>query len=62
MKFDEKLKIDNSIRKHPQSFQSNTNHLDEVLINLRLIRSFFDAYLTCSMIVQKLKIVAGPDL
>ena len=42
VKFDEKLKIDNSIKKH-QSFQSNTHYLDEVLINLGLIRSFFDA-------------------
>ena len=43
VKFDEKSKIDNPIRNHPQSFQSNTDHLDEVLINLGLIRSFFDA-------------------
>ena len=43
VKFNEKLKIDNSIRKHPLSFQSNTDHLDEVLINLGLIGSFFDA-------------------
>ena len=43
MKFDKKLRIDNSIRKHPQSLQSNTHHLDEVLINLDFIRSFFDA-------------------
>ena len=43
VKFKEKLKIDNSIRKHPLSFQSNTDHLDEVLINLGLIGSFFDA-------------------
>ena len=42
MKFDEKSKIDNPIRNHTQSFQSNTDHLDEVLINLGLIRSFFD--------------------
>ena len=42
VKFDEQLKIDNSIRKHPKSFQSNTHHLDEVMINLGLIRSFFD--------------------
>ena len=62
VKFDEKLKIDNSIRNHPYSFQSNTHHLDEVLINLGLIKSFFDAKLTCSVIVQKLKIIAGPDL
>ena len=39
-----------------------SDSLDEVLINLVLIRSFFDAQLTCSMIVQKLKIIAGPDL
>ena len=62
MKFDEKSKINNFIRNHPYFFQSNTDHLDEVLINLGLIRSFFDAYLICSVIVQKLKIVAGPDL
>ena len=62
VKFDEKLKIDNSIRKHPYSFQSNTHHLDEALIDLGLIRSFFDAQLTCSVKVQKLKIIAGPDL
>ena len=43
MKFDKKFKIDNSIRNHPYSFQCNTDHLDEVLINLGLIRSFFDA-------------------
>ena len=42
MKFDEKLKIDISIRKHQKSLQSNTDHLDEALINLGLIRSFFD--------------------
>ena len=42
VKFDEKLKIDNSIRNHPKSFQRNTDHLDEVLINLGLIGSFFD--------------------
>ena len=42
VKFDEKLKITNFIRNHPYSFQSNTDHLDEVLINLGLIRSFFD--------------------
>ena len=41
VKFDEKFKIDNSIRKHPQSFQSNTHLLGEDLINLGLIRSFF---------------------
>ena len=40
MKFDKQLKIDNSIRKHPKSFQSNTHHLDEVMINLGLNRSF----------------------
>ena len=51
VEFDEKLKVDNSIRNHPQSFQSNTDHLDEVLINLGLIRSFFDPKLTCSVIV-----------
>ena len=62
VKFDEKLKIDNSIRKHPYSLQSNTHHLDEVLINFGLIRSFYDAQLTCSVIVQKLKIIEGPDL
>ena len=62
MKFDKKSKIDNSITKHPYSFQSNTHHLDEVLINLGLIKSFFDAKLTCSVIVQKLKIITGPDL
>ena len=62
VKFDKQLKIDISIRKHPKTFQSNTHHLDDVMINLGLIRSFFDAYLTCSVIVQKLKIVAGPDL
>ena len=43
VKFDEKLKIDNSIRNHPLIFQSNTDHLDEILLNLGLIRSFFDA-------------------
>ena len=42
VKFDEKLKINNSIRNHPQYFQSNTHCLDEVLTNLGLIRSFFD--------------------
>ena len=42
VKFEEKLKIDNPIRNHPYSFQSNTHHLDEVLINLGLIKSFFD--------------------
>ena len=42
MKFEEKLKIGNSIRNHPLSFQRNTDHLDEVLINLGLIGSFFD--------------------
>ena len=52
VKFDEKSKMDNSIR----------NHDDEVLINLGLIRSFFDGQLTCSMIVQELKIFAGLDL
>ena len=62
VKFDEKLKIYNPIRNHPYSFQSNTHHLDEVLINLGLIKSFFDAKLTCSVIIQKLKIIAGPDL
>ena len=62
VKFDEKLKIDNSIRKHPKSFQSNSDHLDEVLINLGLIGSFFDGSLTSSVNVQKLKIIAGLDL
>ena len=62
VKFDEKLKTNNSIRKHPKSLQNNTHHLDEALIDLALIRSFFDAQLTCSVIVQKLKIIAGPDL
>ena len=62
VKFDEKLKIDNPIRNHPYSFQSNTHHLDQVLITLGLIKSFFDAKLTYSVIVQKLKIIAGPDL
>ena len=38
MKFDEKSKIDNPIRNHTQSFQ----RIDEVLINLGLIKSFFD--------------------
>ena len=41
MKFDEKSKIDNSIRNHPKSFQSNTHYLDEVQINLGLIRNLF---------------------
>ena len=62
VKFDEKLKINISIREHPYSFQSNTHYLDEALINLSLISSFFDPLLTCSVIVQKLKIIAGPDL
>ena len=62
MKFDEKLKIDNSIKNHPKSFQSNTHHLGEALINLGLIWSFFYPYLTCSVTVQKLKIIASPDL
>ena len=62
VKFHEKSKIDNSIRNQQQTFQSNTHHLDEVLINLGLIRIFFDGQLTCSMIVQELKIIAGPDL
>ena len=62
VKFDEKSKIDNSIRNHPLSFQSNTDHLDEVMINFGLISYLFDAYLTCSVIVQKMKIIAGPDL
>ena len=43
MKFDKKLIIDNSIRKHPYSFQSNTDHVDEVMINLGLIKTFFDS-------------------
>ena len=42
VKFDEKSRIYNSITNHLSSFQSNTHHLDEVLINLGLIRSFFD--------------------
>ena len=42
VKFDKKAKIDNSIRNNPQSFQSNTHHLDKVMINLGLIKSFFD--------------------
>ena len=42
VKFDKKSKIDNSIRNHPQSFQSYTDYLDEVLINHGLIKSFFD--------------------
>ena len=42
VKFDEKSKIDNPIRNHPQYLQSNIDHLDEVLINLGLIKSFFD--------------------
>ena len=42
VKFDEKLKIDNSIRKHPSTLLSNTDHLHDVLINLVLIRSFID--------------------
>ena len=42
LKFHEKFKIDNSIRKYPQTLQSNTDHLHEVLINLVLIRSFID--------------------
>ena len=62
VKFDEKSKIDNSIRNQPLFFQSNTHHLHEVLIKLCLIRSFFYGYLTSSKIVQKLKIIAGPDL
>ena len=62
VKFDEKFKIDNSIRKHPSTLQSNTDHLEEVLINLGLIRSFFDGELTYSVIVQKVKIITGPDL
>ena len=32
MKFDEKSKMDNSIRNHPKSFQSNTHHVDEVFL------------------------------
>ena len=43
VKFDVKLKIDNSIRNYPSSSQSNTHHLDEALINHDVIRSFFDA-------------------
>ena len=42
MKFDEKSKIDNPSRNHPQFLQSNIDHLDEILINLGLIKSFFD--------------------
>ena len=41
MKFDEKSKIDNSIRKHPLSFQSKRHRHYEVLINLGLIRNIF---------------------
>ena len=41
VKFDEKLKIDNSIRNHPLIFQSNTDHLGYVLINFGLIRNIF---------------------
>ena len=41
VKCGEKLKIDNSIRNHPKSFQRNTHHLDEVQINLYLIRNLF---------------------
>ena len=37
---------------------SNTHHLDEVLIYLGLVGSVLDGYLTCSMIVQKQKIIA----
>ena len=39
VKFEEKLRIDNFIRKHPQSYQSNTHLFDEFFC---LIRSFFD--------------------
>ena len=42
VKLDEKSKIDNPIRNYPQSFQSYTDHLDEVLINLGLIKCCFD--------------------
>ena len=42
VKFDKRSKIDNSIINNPKSFKSNAHHLDEVLINLGLIRSFFD--------------------
>ena len=42
VKFDENSKIDNPIRNHPQFLQSNIDHLGEVLINLGLIKSFFD--------------------
>ena len=34
---------------------SNTHHLDEVLIYLGLVGSVLDGYLTCSVIVQKQK-------
>ena len=62
MKFDDKLKIKNFIRNHPSFFQSNTHHLDEVLTNLGLIRSFFHSISNMLVIVQNLKIIAGPDL
>ena len=62
VKFHEKSKIDNPIINHPQFLQSNIDHRDEVLINLGLMKSFFDGLLTCFIIVQKMKIIAGPDL
>ena len=39
VKFEEKSRIDNSIRNHPYSFQSYTHLFDEFFC---LIRSFFD--------------------
>ena len=59
VKFEEKSRIDNSIRNHRYCFQSNTHLYDEFFC---LIRSFFDGILTCYMIVQKLKIIAVLDL
>ena len=40
VKFENKSKIDNFIRNHTITFESNTHHVDEVFC---LIRSFFDA-------------------
>ena len=59
MKFDEKSKINNFVRNYPYSFQSNTHHLDEVLINLILIMYIFTNMLRDS---SKTENYCRPDL
>ena len=62
MKFDEKSQIDKPAGNHPYDFLERQDHVKQDIRLVGLISSFLNGQLSHTLILQKLKNSACPDL